>query len=90
VWDFQCKERTRPLQQYARVFPKRGAFTGRIHALQAAEGADGPLAVVRKAHTCSACSKPHLLSVPRAHAGQLTLHRARAARAHSLHPAMAA
>jgi WD40 repeat protein len=47
VWDFQCKERTRPLQQYARVFPKRGAFTGRFQALQAANGADGPLAVVR-------------------------------------------
>ena len=52
VWDFQCKERTRPLQQYARVFPKRGAFDGRVNALHAVDrDADGALAVVR------ACSR---------------------------------
>ena len=48
VWDFQVKERTRPLQQYARAFPKSAAFAGRVHALHCAEGEDAPLAVVRR------------------------------------------
>jgi len=47
VWDFQVKERTLPLQQYARVLPAKGVYGGRVHAMHATVGHDGPLAVVR-------------------------------------------
>ena len=47
VWDFQAAERTRPLQQYARAFPKKTAFAGRVHALQAIRTEHSTLAVVR-------------------------------------------
>ena len=47
VWDFQVKERTLPLQQYARVLPAKGVYGGRVHAMHALVGHDGPLAVVR-------------------------------------------
>lgn len=47
VWSFGAPERTRPLQQYLAAFPKRDAFRGRVHALEAGLGPDGPVAVVR-------------------------------------------
>jgi len=54
VWDFQVKERTLPLQQYARVLPAKGVYGGRVHALHVVVGSDGPLAVVRASSLSSA------------------------------------
>ena len=47
------KERTLPLQQYARVLPAKGVYGGRVHALHATVGHDGPLAVVRALISCA-------------------------------------
>ena len=41
------KERTLPLQQYARVLPAKAVYGGRVHAMHSVVGQDGPLAVVR-------------------------------------------
>jgi hypothetical protein len=63
VWDFQVKERTLPLQQYARVLPAKGVYGGRVHALHVVVGSDGPLAVVR-ASSLFARATPCLLPAP--------------------------
>lgn len=58
VWDFQAKERTRPLQQYARTFPKRGAFAGRANALHAVDAADGCVAAFATADGVATVFEP--------------------------------
>ena len=59
MWDFQCKERTRPLQQYSRAYPKTRAFAGRVHALHAVAAPEATVAVVRAAWLMTQRSAAH-------------------------------